>query len=262
VTMKCVYMIQGRSLEVGPLLCEVPHGATASVLTWDAPPPDGLNSPTTRTTYAPGTTWAEGRNFQLQDALQVGSFDYFVFLDADVRFESGSLSVFESLLRTYGPDIGIPLDQIIVESGRFDSAARVQTPQAMDQAVQAYSLKAVADGIAVPYVTDLDSMSWWYSCEINQFLSLTHYSKTTLQFNEVITRNTGHHQDSKATRLEGSGYRGGLTRTGMKLARNLVEDRYGIPATSLSLPPRQTRVLTKRLVGSTRRFASRTWGNS
>ena len=71
--------------------------------------------------FAPGTTWAEGRNLLLNYArkAQPGGYDYYIFFDDDVVFIAGSFKDFASRLLIDSPDFAVPLCDI-ENSNRLD----------------------------------------------------------------------------------------------------------------------------------------------
>lgn len=147
--------------------------------------------------FAPGSTWAEGRNLLLHYArkAQPGGYDYYIFFDDDVVFIAGNFKEFAARLLIDSPDFAVPLCDIIEQSNRFDKALVKQTPVAFDQVVQAYSRNAVDEEYAIPYITKYDSLSWWYSCEINQLITLALYNQSSIQYNDIKILN-GHHPES------------------------------------------------------------------
>ena len=108
--------------------------------------------------YAPGTTWAEGRNILLNRAKskQPNGYEFYVLFDDDVVFLTGTFKDFIFKLKKDKPDFAVPLCDIIEKSGRYNKSLSTQKPIAFDQVVQAYSKKAVNESIAVPYATEYD----------------------------------------------------------------------------------------------------------
>lgn len=146
--------------------------------------------------FAPGTTWAEGRNILLEKAKlkRKSGYRYYIFFDDDAEFVKGTFFEFANNVLDLKPDFAVPLSNIIKLSGRFTPDIETERPFAFDQIVQAYSYKAVKESIAIPYCTEYDDLSWWYSCEINQLLTLSFYSNSSIQFNNIELFN-GHHYD-------------------------------------------------------------------
>ena len=177
--------------------------------------------------YFPDSTWASGRNLLLEraQALEI-AFDYFIFLDADLRIIKGDFQYFEHLLDHHQPKLGLPLGDEIKGSYRYFPSAIVQTQFSFDQILQAYRSDVVHESICVPYVTDFDSDSWWYSCQINSYLSLLRCSGEILQFNHFEIENSRH--DGPDLNLEGvSNYRAGVDAKGLRRCRVQIESNFG-----------------------------------
>lgn len=224
--MRFAYLIQGKS-DLVRGLCSLSGGdADVLTLTYDCDIPKFEVSWTAHI-FAPGTTWAEGRNLLLREAQARGAYDYYIFLDDDVRVVRGSFSEFEMLLALHKPAVGLPLCDEIKRTNRYDPGAVMQHPVALDQIVQAFSADAVAEGIVVPYVTRFDDDSWWYACEINQFLVLRYYRDRTLQFNDFEILNAAHTWVAGESSEPSSTYRGGTDEAGMRRIRSYIEDRFG-----------------------------------
>ena len=92
--------------------------------------------------------------------------------------------------------------------------------------MQAYSRKIVSDKICLPFDTKFDQVSWWYSCEINQYLTLRYYGDNILQFNELIIENS-HHSNPVDQVFTNSRYKGGLTRNGKAKCKSYIEKSFG-----------------------------------
>lgn len=228
--MKIAYLVQGRAAELSRWDEEVPRDAYLCTLSWDE---ERLGSGRNRgeRIFLPNSTWAEGRNLQLEVARASSDFDYYFFLDADARFEDGAdgLLAFQDSVLALHPSIAVPLTDVIRESGRYDPKLRVQKPIGFDQVVQAYSRKCVEEGITLPLVTAFDEKSWWYACEINQYLCLRYYPEEIVQFNDVLV-----HNDHQFNEVEAgfkyprqSRYRSGIDESGMQEARKFVLQRFG-----------------------------------
>ena len=177
----------------------------------------------------PNSTWAEGRNHLLEilKAREVG-WEYAVFLDEDVQISGEALTAFETLLQTHKPDIGLPLCDIIERTGRADLSQEIQRPVGLDQLMQAFSRRAIEEGIVVPYDTTFDDISWWYACEINEQLILRLYGDRTLQFNTVSVTNGfhGYNAQDDSYALPESLYRGGMDAAGKQQVIEYVTSAY------------------------------------
>ena len=190
-------------------------------LTFDEP----LEIPSTLGIYDPQCTWAEGRNLLLAEARKNDIYAYFIFLDDDAELLACTFADFEVLLDEYQPYLGVPLADVFYDARWWCPRLDVQEPIAFDQIVQAYSRQAVQDGVLVPFVTDFDSESWHYSCEINHYLALAVYRKGIAQFNTIRVRNTRRSEDNSPETRAGN-YRGGLTAQGMENVNAWIASRW------------------------------------
>jgi hypothetical protein len=139
--------------------------------------------------FRPNTTWTEGRNIILAHARTLpSSYEYYIFLDDDVKFLIGDWRKFEGLLKRYRPAIGVPLWWDLFG----DCSLPVRTIYSFDAVVNAFHRDLVDDEIVLPYYDGFDGVSWHYSqlCVIH--LSSMLYPDHVLLFNEVKITNTKH----------------------------------------------------------------------
>jgi hypothetical protein len=180
--------------------------------------------------FLPKSSWAEGRNIQLETAKSLETkYLYYIFIDDDVEFVKGTFLDFESNLLRHKPAIGVPLLTIIKKTNKYNPTLKIQHPVAIDQQIQAYHYKVLNDSVVMPLETKFDKLSWWYPCEINSFLILSHYKGYVIQFNDIVVDNVGHHWDSKTnTSIDSiSTYLGGVSSEGLEQVRNFIEEKYG-----------------------------------
>lgn len=153
--------------------------------------------------YVPKSTWAEGRNLLLQTALHSGAaYRYFIFLDDDIRFESGDFRAFEALLARYRPAAAVPvfspktrntvLGHRARRSGEFKVWFDAQLCRLGDAQFLALHRDLIADRLVVPLRTEFDPISWWFTSSTQQLLLLNLYPKHFLQFNSVVVANDSH----------------------------------------------------------------------
>lgn len=224
--MKVIMLVQGRKDDFPYFLTHVPQSATLYFLSFDQTV-DLSSAENVKCFFLPKSTWAEGRNFLLLKALESGQkFDYYIFCDGDLRIRQGSLSDFFTFLHRFGPDLGLPLTDQFETAGRFLPNQPIQIQFEFDQILQAYSRRVIDDSIAVPYVTDFDKISWWISCEINQFLTFRNYCPRILQLNTFRITNSHYHkpgndQDSQSI------YIGGFNKSHKKMAKNYITSSFG-----------------------------------
>lgn len=180
--------------------------------------------------FFPSSTWAEGRNKQLALAKKIETkYLYYIFIDDDVEFMKGSFCVFEQKLLYNKPAIGVPLLTIIKNSNKYNKKLTIQHPVALDAQVQAFHYKVIDESIVMPLETKFDKLSWWYSCEINQFLILSFYKGYVMQFNDIVVDNIGHFWDSETnvSNVADSSYLGGISSEGLEQIRTFIEGKYG-----------------------------------
>lgn len=177
--------------------------------------------------FHPNSTWAEGRNLQVEYAKSLNQkYEYYIFLDDDVDFIKGDFNVFEKLLVKYNPGIGLPLCDIVKNSNYYLSFLDIQRPIAIDQLIQAYRRDIFFRSQLLPFETKFDSRSWWYSCEINSYLILRYYLNQTIQFNNVEVLNKNHDW-SHSSRNTHSVYKSGTTHEGLEIVKIYLEKRFG-----------------------------------
>jgi hypothetical protein len=199
------YLVQGRAHELAKFQHLQRKESDLFVLSFDEPP--GINA--VIAIFDPNCTWAEGRNLLLASCKDYETYRYYVFLDGDVDFLSGTFEDFENLLLEQQPYLGVPLADVIEGSGRWCPALAVQQPVGFDEVMLAYSNEAIQDQILIPLVTKFDSLSWWYSCVVEQNLVFALFAERVAQFNSIRVKNTRHTLDEESPQ-EDSGYIGGV----------------------------------------------------
>ncbi len=224
--MKIIYLLQGELPDLALLVRDIPSNQFIMSLNYEVDP-EKLDFKSDFHIYFPNSTWASGRNLLLKEAkaLQI-DFDYYVFIDADLRISKGSFEQFETFLATFKPKLGLPLCDQVRDSYRYIPKAVVQTQFSFDQICQAYRADVVFESICVPFETDFDSESWWYSCEINQYLSILHCRTEILQYNDFEIVNS-RHDGAELSTLGLSNYRGGTDKRGMQLCKELIQKKHG-----------------------------------
>lgn len=224
-----LYLIQGRKKNVLKYSYLQNHHADLIALTFDeAIKESELQSITN--IFFPKSTWAEGRNKQLGFAKNLETkYLYYIFIDDDVEFIEGDFFSFEQKLLQNKPAIGVPLLTIIKNTNRYNAKLAIQHPVALDTQVQAFHYKVIDESVVMPLETKFDKLSWWYACEINQFLILSFYKNYVMQFNDIVVDNVGHFWDVEtnvSTDLNSS-YLGGISSDGLEQIRNFIKEKYG-----------------------------------
>jgi len=180
--------------------------------------------------FFPKSTWAEGRNKQLEYAkLLPYEYLYYIFIDDDVEFIQGSFREFEQKLIQYRPQIGFPLLTIVKHYHRYNPKLLIQRPTLLDTQITAFHIDTIKEGILMPLVTLFDDKSWFYSCEIINFLILSDFKRRVIQFNDIIADNVGHCWDEKTMKAKDphSNYVGGTSEEIKDEVRKYIVKRFG-----------------------------------
>jgi hypothetical protein len=223
-----LYLIQGSSINVIKYTNLNNTNSDVIVLTYDKELTQN-EFPSIINIFLPKSTWAEGRNTQLDYAKKMTiKYEYYIFLDDDIEFIKGSFKDFQNKLLEFKPAIGIPLLDVIKNSYRYIHGIDIQHPISFDQAIQAFHKNVIDDGIVLPYVTDFDEISWWYSCEINTYLSFSKYIGKIMQFNDLHVENKGHNWDyeNKKSLNNISNYKGGISTEGLTMIRSFISHNF------------------------------------
>jgi hypothetical protein len=157
------------------------------------------NSSTTSCVFFPNSTVNEGRNHLVQ--LLTSRYpdlhpNFIIFMDEDARLQlrgdatSGGSSweahrEFERLLLQWQPAIGVPYHSW--HSLQHDAA--VQTVDHFDHIVVALHDEVV--GLYLPTETRFDSICWWHGQAVYSIISSMLFPNNTLQFNTIVSINSG-----------------------------------------------------------------------
>jgi hypothetical protein len=173
--MKFIYLIQGTEVIVPPMRGNVIQ------LTWKTENPNAI--------FFPNSTWTEGRNRLLEEALKTDC-DYFIFMDDDVRLcdlqnNLNDYFLFEHFLKKWKPSMGYVRYawQEVAEN------AEVNTGQNVDALFNAFHRETI--GTVLPYSQWLDSECWYYSQYIVNQLNNIMYADTRLMYNKLLAVNGG-----------------------------------------------------------------------
>lgn len=141
--------------------------------------------------FFPQSTWTEGRNRLLKEALNKDDYKYYIFLDDDVFFREGDFRTMEQNLLQYEPAVATPFYTFHPHPYlELD----VHTVYSFDAMFNAFHRDLLKDGIVLPYYDGFDSKSWWFSqlCVIH--LSSVLYPDHVLKFNKIKIENHNHRQ--------------------------------------------------------------------
>jgi hypothetical protein len=189
-----VYLIQSAA---GLPYPDIPDAACDRiVLNWQAPAPEG------GTLFAPGSSWNEGRNRLLEEALQHAratgnDYLYYIFLDDDCRVaEDAALArrlglpltgnpfrTFERFLLEWQPAVGYTR----YAWQHTEKNQAVNLGHNFDGLFNAFHRETLS--FLLPYYTGFDSESWLYSQHILNHMASLLYHPYRIQYNPVATRN-------------------------------------------------------------------------
>ena len=222
--MQFLYLIQGSKSRVIHKIKTDLDGKKYICLTWDEPIRDNR----IQSIFLPNSSWAQGRNALILAAkLSQINFDYIVILDDDYEFLKGDFAQLEKYVSIFQPKIAVPLTEEIQATNRYVKNLSVQKCLGMDQIIQIFHVSVIHEEIAIPYVTEFDTLSWWAACELNNHLSIVTYGDKCLQFNQIIVLNTNHSRG----KVPGSTYLEGMTSQMQKsLHKYLSEKKDYLPA--------------------------------
>ena len=190
-----LYLIQAKNSDL-PESYKSLRGEDSDVLmlTWGAEVPDCL--------YFPRSTWTQGRNRLLREALSSGTdYLYYIFLDDDLILRRGDWRVFEAALLKYEPAIGTPF---CLDYWGMTSSETMEAHQCLhfDAMCNAFHRDVIHDGILLPYYSGLDAQSWYFSQWFVIELAYLFYPRSVLQFNTVWVDNVQHAAYAKDANLE------------------------------------------------------------
>ncbi len=185
-----VYLIQSES---DMSYCDLPDEHNDIILlTWKEP------SDRNGAIFYPQSTWNEGRNRLLKEALfRNAEYLYYIFLDGDcIVKEDAELArtlnvplcgnpfrTFEKYLLEWEPAVGYSR-----YSWQYDEpGSEVNLGYNFDALFNAFHREAIA--FLLPYYTGFDCESWLYSQHILNHLTALLYNSHRIQFNVITTRN-------------------------------------------------------------------------
>lgn len=190
-----IYLIQSAT---GTPYPEIPHeSCDRIVLNWQAPDPGGQNI------FAPGSSWNEGRNRLLGEAIERArstgnDYRYYIFMDDDcivredealarklaIPLTGNPFRTFERFLLEWEPAIGYTrYDWQHAEAGQA-----VNLGHNFDGLFNAFHRETLA--FLLPYYTGFDSESWLYAQHLVNHMASLIYHPHRIQYNLVVTTNT------------------------------------------------------------------------
>jgi len=198
---KFIYLVQGQARYIQNYLdLKLRNDVDAILLTYDKQIEGAI--------FYPDSTWGEGRNYLLSKALESGKqYQYYIFLDDDVKFLKGDYSLFEMQLAKYKPAIAVPVFDPKTRATiigfknwfnkRFISMGVYQICRFADAQFMAFHSDVIHDKLVVPLQTHFDAISWYATSSTQQLLMFNLYKKSILQFNNIIVKNDCHRDYTK-----------------------------------------------------------------
>lgn len=204
-----IYLIQAASGTPYPEIADA--ACDRIVLNWRAPDPQG------QALFAPGTSWNEGRNRLLWEALEHArasgnDYLYYIFMDddclvredadlarqLDIPLTGNPFRTFERFLLEWEPAVGYTrYDWQHYEKGRA-----VNLGHNFDGLFNAFHRETLS--FLLPYYTGFDGESWLYSQHIINHMASLLYHPHRIQCNLVVTANArrkGYAQRKKYWRI-------------------------------------------------------------
>lgn len=218
--LKVVYGVQGPADKVGALV----FPAQASVVRLSYDRPITTAAPGEALIYAPGTSWASGRNalMALLQSLHPDA-DYFVLLDHDIDFVRGSFVAFEDALRRTRPAIAFPLMAKAQASGAFLADQPVQRAMDLDEQFVALHKSVLNTAGLHPLVATYDWASWYISAYVFEYTCAIRFGSSVHQYNDIIVANGDHAWMTG----ENTSYLRGDPNTYLPLVKDVLLAMYG-----------------------------------
>lgn len=142
----------------------------------------------------PGSTWNTGRNRLLVESLQRSPYNYYIFLDDDLRLTVAAdgdpttpFRRFERFLLDVRPAVGYCSGSWHSRAG---SPACCSALHAFDATINAFQWATLP--VLLPYYEGFDVLSWWWSQEVLFRVSSMVYPGATVQNNRIEYENTQH----------------------------------------------------------------------
>jgi hypothetical protein len=189
-----VYLIQSGSQMPYPDLPDQHNDII--LLTWKIP------SKTPNSLFFPGSSWNEGRNRLLSEALSRAkksgtNYLYYIFLDEDcgimedkalaqklnVRLTGNPFRTFEKYLLEWKPAVGYTR----YAWQFYEKGKEINIGYNIDAIFNAFHHETLS--FLLPYYTGFDSESWLYSQHIINHLMAILYNPYRIQFNVITTQN-------------------------------------------------------------------------
>ena len=169
-----IYLLNSSHKNVKKYLGLVSDTSDLLVVTYDAPFEYEVDIAFKRC-FLPNSSPHDSRNKLYKMAKSLPEeYLYYIFIDDDVEFATGSWRRFQDRLLEYRPAIGHPLVEKVYTGLKYnvirafvEKFLTVQRASVTDQQVEAMHRDVFYDGLVYPTLTVWDKISWWYSCFFN-----------------------------------------------------------------------------------------------
>jgi hypothetical protein len=187
--MKIIYLVQ-TPRDLPPTFRDLRRrvGGRLIWLTFAAPADGAL--------YLPNSSWTQGRNRLLAEAVERHSdFDYLVFCDDDLVFTKGSWVEWEKALDHWKPTIASPS----YPHPKPCPGWQAHTLYNFDAMMNAFHRTCLEDGVLLPYIEKYDSISWWLSQFFLMHFANALYPGGVAKFTDICVDNTEHRDYPRIT---------------------------------------------------------------
>jgi hypothetical protein len=183
-----VYLVQGAWARLSQL--HFPAVSPVLALCHDH---DGSLPSAEETIFDPKCTWAAGRNRLRTLALsRYPDADYFIFCDDDIVFAEGSFMLFEAMLTTTRPAVGVPIVPKALLWKTAVTTLEVQRGLCLDEQMVALHRSIMGEAGIAPLETAYDEVSWYAACLIFEYSVLKQYASACHQYNRIRIENPRH----------------------------------------------------------------------
>lgn len=191
-----VYLVQSKNADLPIVYAQIAsEESDIIILTWGEQRAGCL--------YLPKSTWSQGRNRLLSEAISPNKpkYLYYIFLDDDLVIARGGWRGFEAMLSEYEPAIGTPF---CLDHGDMKRSRNLEVQHCIlfDAMCNAFHRDVINSAVLLPYNGSMDEQSWWFSQWFVIELAHLFYSLNTLQINTVWIKNMAHGPYPRNAKLE------------------------------------------------------------
>jgi hypothetical protein len=221
-----VYLIQGTRARVESYAHLQGPDSDLIGLTYDKPLGDEFDG--LERIFLPDSSWCQGRSALYQRARKLErTYEYYIFADDDVEFESGGFDLFQERLLETRPALGVP---IFSKTKIFDAIAscRTQTAVISDDQLNGFH-RDFLDTSFFDYeaLDPLSAITWWMPPKIWAYLLCRYYPGQLHQYNDISVLNNQHSYAAADFEGNASTYVSGHTVFTLELCRLAIEVTTG-----------------------------------